>query len=214
MSEPTPAAYSLLPWVRRGLASLVSATPATAAAYYASLDTSLVVNGAATPAPGVRLYGPGDITSLDARAVIRTEPRNGSGGFEPNYLAAVEFGQPDFPWLFTPWQANGDRLTRPWICLVVVPLVQGITITARADAPALLEIDSPLDPFSQLPDLDTIDFWAHTQLANPGSQTVQQMIAGDPAAQLSRIVCPRRLDAGTSYAACLVPTFRAGVNAG
>ena len=71
-------------------------------------------------APQLRLLGPGDITSLDARAVIRTDPRDGADAFEPNYLAMVELALPDLPWMFTPAAPAGERL-RPWICLVVVP---------------------------------------------------------------------------------------------
>ena len=33
----------------------------------------------------------GEVTSMDARAVIRTDPRDGVDAFEPNYLATVEF---------------------------------------------------------------------------------------------------------------------------
>ena len=87
--DPKPTAYSLVPWVRRGLASRVSGTPTK---NYAELPVALSVNNAAvtTPMPQIRLLGPGDITSIDASAVIRTDPRDGADAFEPNYLAMVE----------------------------------------------------------------------------------------------------------------------------
>src|SRR5262249_27828868 len=39
-------------------------------------------------------------------------------------------------------------------------------------------------------------------------------LAADPAAGLSRLLCPRQLAAGTRYLACVVPTFMAGRVAG
>ena len=67
-----------------------------------TLRLALDVNGTTVPAPSIRLLGPGDITSMDAAAVIRTDPRDGADAFEPNYLAMVELALPDLPWLFTP----------------------------------------------------------------------------------------------------------------
>jgi hypothetical protein len=52
--------------------------------------------------PQFDLLGRGDITSMDAAAVIRTDPRDGPDAFEPNYLAMVELSPPDLPWRFTP----------------------------------------------------------------------------------------------------------------
>ena len=56
---------------------------------------------------------------IDPRMVIRTEPRQSTVNFEPNYLCGIEFDTPDFPWLFTPASPNGDRL-RPWVALIVL----------------------------------------------------------------------------------------------
>src|SRR5947209_8701482 len=150
MAESPTATYSLLSWVRRGLGSRVAGSPAV---NYASVPVSLAVNGSAVPVPPVRLLGPGDIKSIDARAVIRTDPRDGADNFEPNYLAAVEFGQPDFPWLFTPSGPGPTGRLRPWICLMVVPDIAGATLTVRADGAAVLQLDSPLDPQVELPNL-------------------------------------------------------------
>ena len=130
---------------------------------YASLPVSFVVNNATVPAPAIRLVGPGEVTSMDARAVIRTDPRDGVDAFEPNYLATVEFDLPDFPWMFTPAAANGVRL-RPWICLAVVPDTDGVAVEGLAGGITVLRIDAPLDPKAELPDLDPIDSWAHAQV--------------------------------------------------
>ena len=50
----------------------------------------------------VELYGPGDLRGIDFRHVIRTEPRDRTVNYEPNYFAGIEFDHPEFPWLFTP----------------------------------------------------------------------------------------------------------------
>lgn len=212
MPDPAPAAYSLVPWVRRGLASLVTGTPAV---NHASLPVTLVVNGAAVPAPQVRLLGPGDITSMDGRAVIRTDPPDGADSFEPNYLATVDLVLPDLPWLFTPSAPSGERL-RPWICLVVVPDTDGVSIDVPRNGPAVLRLDSPLDPRTELPDLDRIDFWAHAQVTGDSlsGAALNAALDGDSAARLSRLIAPRKLEPARRYIACIVPTYRAGVNAG
>jgi hypothetical protein len=211
MPDPTPAAYSIVPWVRRGLASLITGQPAT---NFASLPVSLAVNGAPATAPPIRLIGPGDVTALDPRAVVRTEPRDGAPAFEPNYLAAVEFALPDLPWMFTPTAPAGGRL-KPWICLVVVPDGDGVVIERLPGGMNVLHIDSPLDPKSELPDLATIDAWAHAQVTGSGlaGAALNAALDGDPSLALSRLIAPRELEAGKSYIACVVPTYRAGVNA-
>ena len=210
--DATPAAYSLVPWVRRGMASLIAGTPTT---NYASLPVSLVVNTAAVPAPAVRLLGPGDVTSLDGRAIIRTDPHDGADAFEPNYLASVDLILPDLPWMLTPESDANGRL-RPWICLIVVPDTQGVTLQAQPAGPAILRLDSPLDLRSELPNLDQIDAWAHAQVTGDGlsGAALNTALDGNSTTSLSRLIAPRKLDAGQRYIACIVPTYRAGVNAG
>ncbi|WP_293902398.1 hypothetical protein [Phenylobacterium sp.] len=208
MADPT-AGYSLLPWVRRGLASQIQAASAV---NFATLPLSIAVNGAAVAAPPhVRLPGPGDVKSLDGRAFVRTEPRDGADAFEPNYLAAVELATSDLPWMLTPDPPAGDRL-RPWICLVVVPDGDGVSLTAQPGGLSVLRLDAPLDPAAELPDLDQIDSWAHAQVMGAAASTA--VLAGDTPATVSRLISPRRLEPSRRYLACVVPTFRAGVHAG
>jgi hypothetical protein len=212
MADTTPAAYSIVPWVRRGLASLVTGA-ATGA--YASLPVSVAVNGTAVNVPPIRLLGPGDVTAIDARAVIRTDPRDGADAFEPNYLATVEFALPDFPWMFTPTGVSNGRL-QPWLCLIVVPDAAGATLANGLGGASVLVLDAPLDPRVELPDLSTIDTWAHAQVTGAGlsGATLDAALDGDPATTLSRLIAARKLDANQGYIACVVPTYRAGVNAG
>lgn len=211
MPDSTPATYSIVPWVRRGLASLITAQPAT---NYASLPVTLKVNATPVNAPSVRLVGPGQITGLDARAVVRTDPRNGAAAFEPNYLAMVELALPDLPWMFTPSPPVNGKL-QPWICLVVVPDADGIALDALPGGISILRIKAPFDPKAELPDLASITAWAHAQVTggNLSGDDLKLALNGNPAATVSRLVASRKLEANKSYIACVVPTYRAGVNA-
>ena len=146
------------------------------------------------------------------RAFIRTDPKDGADSFEPNYLAIVELATPDFPWMFTPSGATGDRL-QPWICLIVVPDGDGVTLTQQAGGPAILRLDSPLNPAAELPDLSQADAWAHAQISRTDMSTAAAL-NGDSGATLSRLMCPRKLQPSQRYLACVVPTYRAGVHAG
>jgi hypothetical protein len=163
MPDPSTG-YSLVPWVRRGLASLVAGAPTK---NYAELPVALAVNGTAVTQapPQVRLVGPGDITSLDAAAVIRTDPRDGADDFEPNYLATVELALPDLPWLFTPVAADGESKLRPWICLVVVAEGDGVALESRRDGPGLLHLNDK----TQLPDLTRIPVRCSTEAERPAT---------------------------------------------
>src|SRR5215207_8403577 len=100
------ANYRFLPWSRRGLIAeatnpdpLIAPLPVGRAAIRVGLSIN---RGALTPAPDIRTYGPGDVTGIDTRAIVRTEPRAQTPDFEPNYLAAIDFDAPDFPWMLTP----------------------------------------------------------------------------------------------------------------
>ena len=208
------ARYQFLPWVRAGAASAygnsdglkpilerADTLPLT------GLPVAFRVN--ATPVSvDLRLYGPGDVVGVDPRAIIRTEPAAGSGDFEPNHLAAIDFDAPDFPWLFTPAIAGGNGRLRPWLCLVVV----------RRDE-AKLAIGGPLPVLdvvtSELPDLLDSYLWAHAQVVQADdTEPVAQIVASAPERTASRLICPRRLEANTAYIACLVPAFDAGRRAG
>ena len=161
------------------------------------------------PAPQmtVRLYGPGDVIGIDPRHVIRTEPRDQTVNFEPNYLAGIEFDYPDFPWLFTPAQPDGDRL-RPFIALIV--LADGEYATPAIPPNPLPVID--VLSMAALQPLDDAWNWAHAQISGDGEVTAT--VTSDPAAVISRLLCPRRLDPETAYTAFVVPAFEIGRQAG
>lgn len=213
------ANYVFLPWVRQGAAAGIQTvdTLNNSPAGAVSVTVKLQVNNADEIERKVRLYGPGDVTGIDPQQVIRTEPRHLATDFEPNYFAAIEFDRPDFPWLFTPAKADASNRLRPWLCLIVVRKQEGVTLrTDRNLLLPILEIKAPAQPKNELPDLAESWAWAHAQVTGspPQQASLKQSLMGDPALNLSRLLCPRRLDPLTDYFACVVPAFDLGVKAG
>ena len=108
----TIATYSFLPWLRQGVANTITAadgdtTVKTRATINVALQLSgQPVGGGAVLTQGISqniaLYGPGDIVGIDARAIVRLEPRNWITNFESNYFPAIDFYDEDFPWRYTP----------------------------------------------------------------------------------------------------------------
>src|SRR5262249_5043461 len=161
-----------------------------------------------------KIYGPGDVTGVDPREIIRTDPHHRFTNFEPNYFPSIEFDRPDFPWLFSPATADSGGHLQPWICLVAVPRTRAvITTTPNVPLPVLDCLKS------ELPNLADAWAWAHAQILegskrvmDPGLNPLAQKKAlGDllrqsPERTLSRLLSPRRLDSNTGYVACLVPT--------
>jgi hypothetical protein len=208
-----PASYGFLPWVRRGLSSLARTTPTQ---NYLGVQVALTVNTTASDPVGVRLHGPGQVTGIDPRAIVRTEPRANTATFEPNYFPSVEFATPDFPWLFSPVLPAGAAL-RPWLCLIVVREQPGVALVPRPQALPLIQFTDLAVPLDELPNLDQITIWAHAQIVGAAATTddaVRAALDGPSSASLSRIICPRKLEPATSYLACLVPTYHAGVQLG
>src|SRR6266498_2309455 len=90
-----------LPWVRRGAAAALldpdkftSDQPGLASA-----TASVTVNSGPAASVPVTVMGPGHVTGLDRRQVIRTDPAPGSRTFEPNYFPLIELDEPSLPWL-------------------------------------------------------------------------------------------------------------------
>jgi hypothetical protein len=206
-------AYHFLSWARQGLAAGIPTGAAGTDAGHAVVPVTLHVRSGAqdnTAPVNLRLYGPGDVVGIDARQVIRSDPAPGTGQFEPNYFPAVEFDAPEYPWLFTP-DGGSDRL-RPWLVLVVVRRAVGTVRTDPTRPLPWLDLD-PADAATELPDLADSWAWAHAQLAGTDDDPTTAL-AGPPERTLSRLLCPRRLDPGTPYLACVVPAFLAGRQAG
>lgn len=240
-SNPPPIAdpedllgtYAFLPWLRQGLANAITVPPA--AGTRASIQVEVDING--TPvndgAPltqsakqDIALYGPGEILGIEQSAVIRTEPRAGVCNFESNYLPAIDFYDEDFPWRYTPAPPVGLKLP-PWIALIVLKkeeFAEGKNIANRP-LPFIT-----LGNLSSLPNADELWAWAHVHFnqglsPNPSSELVstdmsavlprvQNALDSDPDVAYSRLLCPRLLDADTSYDAFVIPAFETGRLAG
>jgi len=214
-----PGNYIFLPWVRQGAAAGIDTTDMTAnQPAVVSVSVQLGINNAPPDVQRqVRLYGPGDVVGIDPLQVVRTEPRAFATDFEPNYFPAIEFDRPDFLWLFTPAKADDQGKLRPWLCLVVIKKQQGVAISLDRNLPLpVLEIKSPARADHELPNLSEAWAWAHAQVAGaqPQFAALKSPLGGDPALNVSRLLCPRRLDPLTDYIACVVPTFEQGRRAG
>jgi len=223
VSAPLPT-YGFLPFLRQGLATRITG----AAGVRASISVELeVAADAAAPQPlparSVALYGPGDVTGVEQRAIVRTEPRPGAANFEPNYLAFVEFYDEDFPWRYTPLAPAGRRLT-PWLTLLVLKDGE-FTEVPRGDAP-LDAID--VTDLALFPPKDELWAWAHVHTSTDirpaaamvdadGAAVAEALAAttrANPDLACARLIGPRRLQPNQGYTAFVIPSFESGRLAG
>jgi hypothetical protein len=177
------------------------------------ITVGLTVSNVGSPSVDLSLYGPGDIIGVDPRLIVRLEPKAAATDAEPNYLAAIEFDPPEFPWLFTPASANPQNRLRPWCVLVVLDVGKiGRPRVDRSRPLPFVELNAD-QVRDELPDLTQSWAWAHGQLMVEGGVTTDtaQGLRDKPLLNLSRLVCPRRLEAMKTYIACLVPAFDLGV---
>lgn len=210
------AGLRFLPWVRDGLARAVTgADPLSGALPKLRGEIPLHVgftadDGRVIPADTTAaIHGPGDVTGLDDRQVIRSFPAPGTDGAEDTLFAAVEFDRPDLPWAFTPAEADAQGRLRPWLVLVAVPAEDGEIAEPAGALPTLT------CAVRELPPLAESWAWAHAQVLLTGEDgDVADVLRDHPDRTLSRLVCPRRLQAGTRYHAAVVPAFEAGRLAG
>jgi hypothetical protein len=230
--------YSFLPWLRQGLANNVE-TPAEADARRGQITVTVNVIGSGLTEPGSRsfdktleLYGPGDIIGIDAKVIVKTEPRNWITNFEPNYLPYIEFYDEDFPWRYTPSPPNGNRLI-PWLTLII------LTDAEFDDGKNILNHPLPYFTLKETIQADTVfpheeDLWAWAHVHvnrdivgagadpdDPRSHDQPAMIGNfksvlnqNPDLAYSRILGSRNLAANMAYHAFLVPTFESGRLAG
>ncbi|MEY2891258.1 MAG: hypothetical protein RJA98_1166, partial [Pseudomonadota bacterium] len=218
--SPAPAGPSastvFLPWVRQGLASQAHVVDPLTAPLPSTVDVqvALGINGGPGAEMTVRLSGAAEVIGTDPRQVVRTEPAAGASDFEPNHLVAIDFDNPDLPWLFTPAAANAQGQLRPWLCLVVVRQQDGVRLRApRDELLPVLELRLPARLVDELPDLDEAWAWAHGQVSarqGASEEVLRELLQQRPELCVSRLLCPRLLAPNTDYIACVVPTFEAG----
>lgn len=230
------SSYSFLPWLRQGLANQIKANDFDAAVKLrASVTVRLEARGQKIAGGGddlrtidqpIALYGPGDITGIDRRAIIRTEPRDWNTNFEPNYCAAIEFYDEDMPWRYTPAAPGATGRLRPWVSLVVLAENE-FTDGRNAKGKPLPYVE--VSDLSVFPKAEELWAWAHVHVnrslaANDDEHISSDMDAVIPKLQAllrenadlaySRIISPRRLVPKTGYHAFLMPSFEAGRRAG
>ena len=216
--------YRFMPWVRRGLARSHQNADAVGAplATRPKVTIGLTIqaqqdgNGVAAVSGNIdlALYAPGDVIGIDPRLMVRTDPKPGITNFEPNYLAIVDFDPPDFPWMLTPARADTGKPLRPWLVLIVVDrsIVSPPTLKSGHPLPSITL--SAAAVATELPDLAESSLWAHAQAVSErgkaDSDGLGREMQAAPARNISRLVCPRRLEERKSYVACVVPAFDAG----
>ena len=209
-----------LPWVRRGAAAAIQAPdrlgadqPGTGTARVA-LDVNFRP-GVEVP---VTVMGPGHVTGLDRRQIVRTDPAPGATNFETNYFPLIELDEPSLPWLFTPAAAGAQARLRPWLCLAVVRPQPGVSLGPPRLGPLpILRIDPPASVAAELPDLAASWAWAHGSIAaasGAGEAALLAELASNPERSVARLLCPRVLAPDAEYLACLVPAFALGRKAG
>ena len=209
--------YVFLPHARTGIAAALDTPFAWSLPVRATVKMLVPVvddRGGIDAEMTVHVYGPADVTEIDVRQVIRAFPKADAVDAEVDDLAHVEFDRPDLPWLFTPAGPDAQGHLVPWITLVVAER-RHVEWGERRGKVRVARIRR-----DQLQPLGDAWAWAHAQVmgakgAAPETEpTLERRLSESNAAHnLSRVVCPRRLDDHTAYVACVVPTFLAGVQA-
>jgi hypothetical protein len=215
MSDSKNGQYHFFSWLRRGMSLMIPTVDSDAnpAPIRPVLDVNLTVTAykggsVATQQNAkmsVNLHGPGDVSGLDTRHVLQTEPLDLTANFEPNYFCGIEFSDPDLPWLFTPAAPDtANNRLRPWLCLIVLKNNEYKQASSNTSPIDVTDLDA-------LPDLSESWAWSHTQITGdiPASG-VSSLLTDTPHVVISRILCPRKLDPDTAYSAFLVPAFEAG----
>jgi hypothetical protein len=233
----TISTYSFLPWLRQGVANIITSTDGDPSVKMrASVHVALTLSGDPVVgdveltqpiAQNISLYGPGDIVGIDTRSIVRTEPRSWITNFESNYLPLIEFYDEDFPWRYTPAAPDNTGLhLRPWIALVVLDESEFSEGKNIADRPLPYITVSDASVF---PPADQLWAWAHVHFnsslsGGPGEVVspdmgavlprVQAELNANPDVAYSRLVCPRLLAENTGYHAFVMPVFETGRLAG
>lgn len=221
------AKYSFYAWFRRGFAAQLDhpdplasdGAPGPLPQVAISLDILSGTNKLAEVARNLQLYGPGEIMGIERRAVVKTEPRAGVTNFETNYFPYIEFYDEDFPWRYSPFAPNGERL-RPWLVLAVLEdgAYERLGLT-NSRLPVIHIFDGALNGIFPPPDQSWA--WAHAHLndafssgSGPIETQVSNFLKAEPNAGSSRLLSPCKLRENTNYTAFLLPAFEQGRLAG
>src|SRR5262249_24947545 len=153
--------------------------------------------------------GPGDVLDFDLSPIVRRYPQPGASNAEDTFFVHVEFDRPEFPWLFSPFPAQNNRIP-PWIALVVLEQAHSFIKRGSRGLPPVVQTR-----FGELQALDNSWPWAHAQViggpTDPGASVTDRLTPAYGPVNLARLLCPRALSPNTSYVACIVPAFDVGV---
>jgi hypothetical protein len=208
---------------RRGLACHIGETAATAKRAIVNVTLKAapklkdIIKAAETQEVSrlIELFGPSDVVGIDPVIISRVTPEPDSGNVEPNYFAAIEFHDWDFPWQLSPepYDPVASRINRPWLTLIVLTRDEFEAHPARGEnLPSYISVNS-----SSLPNLDHTWRWAHIHLTSGAERStpeVQELLQHHPEQAVSRLLCPRKLKPNTPFTAFLVPAYKLGVEAG
>jgi hypothetical protein len=239
------AKYSFLPWLRQGLAREIifdeqledapEIRPEVKAQVILqvegksiSKDSSFELVPEGEIIQDIRIVGPGEVSGVDRRAIVKEEPRPGDVNFEPNYFPYLEFYEEDFPWRYSPVKTDSGRL-RPWITLVVLEEGEFEQVNSPDYLLPAIELNAGTDFSTFFPDKFQTWAWAHvhvnkqlllnipdsdTEKGNQAANKLFDLIKSNPNCASSRIICPRKLKPNTAYHAFLLPAFEQGRLAG
>ena len=232
------ANYTFIPWMRQGLAGKITAADTLGQSEgvsleRASLNIELIVEDTAKDdgsknetiiARKVNVTGPGDITGISSRAIVRTEPVANITNFEANNLAYLEFYEEDFPWRYTPANPGSDpasiKKLRPWLALIALKDDEFTFQSGTEGLSYITIIEGVVNEV--LPDHRDTWCWAHVHFNQKLSETsginlineVSNELDADPDVAVSRLICPRKLVPKTHYTVFLIPAFETGRRAG
>lgn len=149
----------------------------------------------------VKFVGPGDVTRVNASAVMKVHPNEGSDSFAIQCIPYVEFWEPDFLWRYTP-AVHSDNQLRPWLALVACRKDDIKLMTDSEGATFFSFIGDDAAWKRTFPDIDDLFRTAHAQ----GS--------AEERPEFCRLLGLRNgdasLDPNTEYVAMLIPSYEAG----
>lgn len=225
--------YSFLPFLRQGLASKITTIDnlgpdALETKIRPTINVDVNLQNASNFQKAVHMIGPGDVERIKSDMIMRHAPLHGEEDFLPNYLAFIDFYEEDFPWRYTPLLPNeqdgaDQHKLRPWLFLIVLKESEFEEVSSYKSPNRIIEFTSGTNYTDVFPNESQIWAWAHVQSVGSSlgdskfenvKNTFQQRLNDEPYKTVSRIICPRKLEAEETYHAFLIPAFELGRRAG
>jgi hypothetical protein len=211
--------YTFVSWVRSGLGAIVQnpAAGALRATVRVTFDVEDDKGGTFPVDKTLTIRGPGDVIGINAAQFIRRFPTPGAIDADADMLAHVEFDRPELPWLFTPREpGSGGGVANarldPWLVLVVLESRFASFEPAPPGFPPRVRTR-----LGELQPLEDSWAFAHAQVVGndaDGPSVSDRLTSEFAPVNLSRLLCPRKLDDNKDYVACVVPAIDCGVRIG